>query len=193
MAAATFAGAQIARRALPNLGVGDTMIAAPIALALAAGVTARYNGYELDTRVLLPIGVSALAALAGALTSRHRVASSVPRWAVMAAGFSGFGGAVLAGGVGLVIADNFAVGGLIGALLGAFVATLCTPISARQSAIALGLVTAAGVGAASHEPVTAALGGFVIGWILGGIGGRIGETLRPEPGEEAELPEAQVR
>src|SRR5262245_15297493 len=63
-----FAAAHIARRLLVDLELGATVIAAPLAIALALGIFAQHHYMELRLDLFAPLGIATAGALVGAFT-----------------------------------------------------------------------------------------------------------------------------
>lgn len=198
-----FVAGQVARRALPRLGFADCVIVAPIAMGLLAGLRLEFDERPFDLQTLLPIGISAVGALAAALTSRRRAETVARHWQVFAAGFASFGAGIFAGRIDMLVDDSHvALMAAIGAFVGSFLFAVFTPTTGRQCALGFGLISATATMAdraffdgpdAVTSMLTAAIGGFVVGLIIAGVGGRIGDIFRREPDEEPKLPEAQIR
>lgn len=193
---AAFSAAQIARRMLSDLDLGETAIAAVVAMAIVVGVHAHRVGEPMSVEMLIPIGVALGGAITGALTSRGRSEQIAKVWLVLGGGFAGFGAAVLVvGATMLATEEKGAYGGALlgGAVIGALITALFTPVRGRHSALGQAIAFAVLFGWTNHDGVIqgvligAGLGA-VLGAIGGGIGGRIADSRKPK----ADLPAARV-
>jgi hypothetical protein len=191
---AAVAGAQIARRALPGLDLGQTAIASVVGTALLLGTQLHRTGETLDAVALLRVGAAAVGAIVGALAAPRRRDEVSPVWWMLAAGYAGYGAAMLAARVFmLVFVDAIVASVIVGALLGSAAVMLATPARAGQCALGTAFVFASvALFRADGESVQDAIRFAFMGGILGAVGGALGAKVRDSRKPATNLPPAQV-
>jgi len=193
-----FAAAQIARRVLTDLDFAETAIAAIVTMAIVVGMFSNQQGTGLHVDMLIPIATAAGGAIAGALTSRRRSAKPHAVWRVLAAGFAGFGGAIVTAGLAMLVTTSDGYVGLAmcgGGVFGSFAIARFADVNGGHCMVGLA-VTLGGMmllANADFSRFVATMIGLAIGAVVGVIGGAIGARMREARKPKTELPEAQIR
>lgn len=188
---AAFVAAQLCRRVLVDLTIGQIAIAAAVTIGISFGILAEYYDQPLDLDMLLPLAIAEAGVIAGAITVRRpRPANHV--LLVAAGGAGSFGVFVLLAAVTLLteITALRGVATLVAVPVAGIVTVLAIPrLSVGHLMLGQAAIFGSVVGVVGEvTPALGLVGGAVIGLICGGIGGRIGEWLRDRSQRKPDLP-----